>query len=61
MNANKHNKNIKIVAEKPISLASSLVDRFAIFIFIFSSLLYANTLFHDFTQDDAIVIYANIY
>jgi len=33
----------------------------AIILFIFSFLLYANTLGHDFTQDDAIVITENMY
>ena len=30
-------------------------------VFVFGFLLYANTLGHDFTQDDAIVIYDNMY
>lgn len=30
-------------------------------LFAFSFVLYANTLFHDYTQDDAIVIYDNMY
>ena len=30
-------------------------------VFLFAFLLYANTLTHDFTQDDAIVIYDNMF
>jgi protein O-mannosyl-transferase len=33
----------------------------AILIFVFSTLLYANTLFHDFCQDDSIVITENMF
>lgn len=61
MNAIKHNKSKRNALEKPSTMTSKLLDRFAIFVFIFSSLLYANTLFHEFTQDDAIVIYDNMY
>lgn len=35
--------------------------RLQIFFFILGILLYANTLTHDYTQDDAIVIYDNMY
>ena len=35
--------------------------RFQFFFFILGFLLYANTLTHDYTQDDAIVIYDNMY
>ncbi|MBL7831776.1 MAG: glycosyltransferase family 39 protein [Saprospiraceae bacterium] len=37
------------------------VQNLRIVLFVFGFILYANTLTHDFTQDDAIVIYDNMY
>lgn len=53
------NNNQDVTVNLPNWLKNSFLH-YAIFT-IFGFLLYANTLFHDFTQDDAIVIYDNMY
>lgn len=44
---------------KPTWLENTRLHKWVIFVFAF--LLYANTLTHDYTQDDAIVIYDNMF
>lgn len=44
---------------KPTWLENTRLHKWVVFIFAF--LLYANTLTHDYTQDDAIVIYDNMF
>ena len=53
-----HKKNTSASSDLP-AWANPKTLRLVIFLFAF--LLYANTLTHDFTQDDAIVIYDNMY
>ncbi len=51
---------IPIISEKPE--ADSLISKYGkYFVLLFGFLLYINTLGHDYTQDDAIVIYDNMY
>ncbi|NJK83557.1 MAG: hypothetical protein HC912_06790 [Saprospiraceae bacterium] len=46
---------------KPIAPFWTSVRKQSIIIFLFSGLLYINTLSHQYTQDDAIVLYDNIF
>jgi len=65
----KHKKPKKQLAKKKIKATGpSLSDNWQtntklhkLLIFAFAFLLYANTLTHDYTQDDAIVIYDNMF
>lgn len=55
----------RVAAPKKVVNYSSILGLsnkiWCIILFAFSALLYANTLGHDFTQDDAIVIYENMH
>jgi len=59
------NQTKKVKLKKLASNASPKVAvhlwKYRLCIFLFSFLLYANTLGHDYTQDDAIVIYDNMF
>ncbi len=65
---NKRPTIVSIPNTKPAVIAERLLPEWLknttfhyVFIALFGFALYANTLFHDFTQDDAIVIYDNMY
>ncbi|MBT8231583.1 MAG: tetratricopeptide repeat protein [Saprospiraceae bacterium] len=61
---NKTAKKLKNVVEKPILEKPSflMIPKWhLIMIFGLATILYANTLGHDYTQDDAIVIYDNMF
>ena len=51
-------KNISAVAELPTWITQKSLSSI---VFFFAIILYSNTLTHEFTQDDAIVIYDNMY
>lgn len=48
-------------ATSPVTSGSFVPSWHAWLVFIVGAMVYANTLFHDFTQDDAIVIYDNMF
>jgi len=60
-------KNDKVSKKKPIAFVGNNLGFWsnlrlqAIVIFLFGFLLYSNTLTHSYTQDDAIVLYDNMY
>ncbi|KXK40457.1 MAG: tetratricopeptide repeat protein [Saprospiraceae bacterium] len=59
MNLKKESKRTPSIQKSAASLLP--ISLHAWLVFIFGALLYANTLSHGFTQDDAIVIYDNMY
>lgn len=60
----KQKKQTNHIAATPSVKLAALPESFkwhSLFVFIFGAALYLNTLGHEFTQDDAIVIYDNMY
>ena len=60
----KNRKQAPVESIKSNAIAPKLTVAFkwhGVIVFLFGAFLYINTIFHDFTQDDAIVIYDNMY
>lgn len=57
----KNKKDSPVLEKNQDKLSSSFSLPFSLMVFIIGSLVYLNTIFHEFTQDDAIVIYDNMY